>query len=88
MLPTRTTALAHLSALAARPSGYRIIPLYAADPARAGSFDQSGVEPRKEFARGVLPALTSNGTEIAAAGTHHASTTVLIARFHALRGEG
>ena len=46
------------------------------------SFDQWGVELGKVLAKGILPDLA--GT---AAGTHDPSTTALIARFRALRGE-
>ena len=38
---TRQAALAHLAALAARPDGKRITPLFAADPGRARSFTAS-----------------------------------------------
>jgi glucose-6-phosphate isomerase len=47
------------------------------------SFDQWGVELGKELAGSVLPALDPG----APPGEHDASTTALIARFHALRGE-
>ncbi len=46
------------------------------------SFDQWGVELGKVLAGGLLPALSG-----AAAGLHDGSTTALIARFHALRGQ-
>ena len=46
------------------------------------SFDQWGVELGKILAKGILPSLTR-----AVAGRHDPSTTALIARFLALRGE-
>jgi glucose-6-phosphate isomerase len=47
------------------------------------SFDQWGVELGKVLAGGILPELLPG----AAPGRHDASTSALIARFHALRGE-
>ena len=47
------------------------------------SFDQWGVELGKELAGGILPELAPG----AAAGSHDASTTALIACFRTLRGE-
>ena len=47
------------------------------------SFDQWGVELGKVLAGGILPELAPG----AAAGTHDGSTSALIARFRALRGE-
>src|SRR4051812_17245561 len=40
-ISTRQTALAHLAALAARPDGRSITPLFAADPERARRFSAS-----------------------------------------------
>ncbi len=48
------------------------------------SFDQWGVELGKELAGGVLPELAPGAPTAAA---HDPSTTALIARFRALRGE-
>jgi len=47
------------------------------------SFDQWGVELGKQLASGILPELTPGAPE----GRHDGSTTGLIARFRALRGE-
>ena len=48
------------------------------------SFDQWGVELGKVLAGGILPALADG----AKPGAHDGSTTALIGRFRALRGEG
>ncbi|MCC7428773.1 MAG: glucose-6-phosphate isomerase [Alphaproteobacteria bacterium] len=48
------------------------------------SFDQWGVELGKQLAGRILPELASGPHE----GAHDSSTTALIARFRALRGEG
>jgi glucose-6-phosphate isomerase len=67
----------------------RLIALYEHSVAVQGwlwqidSFDQWGVELGKVLAGGIIPDLASG----AKAGAHDSSTTALIARFHALRGE-
>ena len=76
-----------------RLDGYalgRLIALYEHKVAVQGwlwqidSFDQWGVELGKVLAGGILPALADG----AKPGAHDSSTTALIGRFRALRGEG
>jgi glucose-6-phosphate isomerase len=100
MDPTRHAALARLSALAARPNGRRITPLYEADPARAARFSaelddltldysQSSIDnAARDALFGLAEAADLDGFRRRLfAGAHDGSTAALIARFRALRGE-
>jgi glucose-6-phosphate isomerase len=83
--PSNTLLFRHLDAF----SLGRLIALYEHKVAVQGclwsidSFDQWGVELGKQLAGGILPALSAG----AAPGRHDSSTTGLVERFQALRGE-
>jgi hypothetical protein len=89
MTPSRDTALAQLSALAARPSLRRIARRCDADPTRAGRFSATPDDPTPDDANLSIDAAAHDALfPLAnAADPHGASTAALIAHFRALRGE-
>jgi hypothetical protein len=88
MIPTRDIALAHLPALAARPSLLRTTVRYDAARPRAGRFSATPGDPTLDDANLSIAAAARDALFPLAEATdlHDASTAALIARLHARRG--